>query len=82
VARTYAGILGLVALLTSLARGFIHAHQTDAILLGAWQSLLVFAAVGYVAGWIAGRIVEESVNSTIQDELAREQPDEKSPATA
>lgn len=82
MARTYAGILGLVALLTSLARGLIHAHQTDAILVGAWQSLLMFAAVGYLAGWIAGRIVEESVNTAIKDELAREEPTEKSPAAA
>lgn len=80
MARTYAGILGLVALLTSLARGFIHAHQTDAILVGAWQNLLVFAAVGYLAGWIAGRIVVDSVNTTIRDELARDEPDEKLPA--
>ena len=66
MARTYAGILGLLALLTSLARGFIHARETDAVLLTAWWSLLVFAAVGYVVGWIAGRTVEESLSATIE----------------
>jgi len=82
VARTYAGILGLLALLTSLAHGFIHARETDAVLLGAWCSLLVFAAVGYVVGWIAGRIVDESVSATLEDQLAQEMSAEASRADA
>ena len=61
MAQTYAGILGLLALLTSLGHGFIHARETEAILLTAWLSLLVFAPVGYLVGWIACRTVEESV---------------------
>jgi len=73
VARIYAGILGPLALLTSLARGLIHARQTDAIVFAAWCSLIVFAAVGYVVGWIADRIVEESVMAGIRAELAAEE---------
>ena len=80
MARIYAGILGPLAMLTSLARGFIHARETEAILLGAWYSLLVFAAVGCVIGWTAGRIVEESVGATIEAELAREKSTEQSEA--
>lgn len=72
MARTYAGILGPLALLTSLARGLIHATETDSVLLTAWCSLLVFAGVGCVMGWIAGHIVRESVGATIKAELARE----------
>jgi hypothetical protein len=71
VGRTYAGILGPLALLTSVARGLVHARPPEAILLGAWCSLVVFAAVGYVVGWIAGRTVEESVHAIIQGELAQ-----------
>ena len=70
MARTYAGILGPLALVTSLARGLIHAQQTEAMLLGAWCSLVVFAAVGYVVGWIAERTVEGSVSASIEAHLA------------
>jgi hypothetical protein len=72
VARIYAGILGPLALLTCLARGAIHATPVETILLEAWCCLVVFAAVGYVIGWIAGRSVEESVRGTIAAEVAAE----------
>jgi hypothetical protein len=73
VARIYAGILGPLALLTSLAHGFIHAADVKTILLGAWSSLVIFATVGYVVGGIAGRTVEESVQATVQAQLDREE---------
>ena len=81
MARTYAGILGPLALLIALAHGLVHAAQPDTILLVGWCSLLVFAAVGYLVGWIAGRTVEESVGATIQAELARE-PSPEEPQTS
>jgi len=77
VARTYAGILGSLALLTSLARGFLHAQSTDTMLLTAWCSLMVFAAVGYVVGGIAARTVEESVIATVQSRLTQEKSSEE-----
>lgn len=81
MAHVYAGILGLLALVTSLADGVIHARQVDAILFDAWCGLLLFAALGYVIGSIAGRVVEESVSERISAELAREQqPDETTTA--
>ena len=81
MARTYAGILGPLAFLTSLAQGFIHARQTEAILFAAWCSLLVFAAVGYFVGWIASRTVEESVAARIRAQLRQEEEStETSPA--
>ena len=61
--RTYAGILGLLALLASVAHGLLHGRSTDTILLEAWLGLVGFAALGGVLGWIAGRIVEEEVRS-------------------
>jgi hypothetical protein len=72
VARTYAGILGPLALLIALAHGLVHAAEPETILLVGWCSLLVFAVVGYLVGWIAGRTVDESVGATIQAELAQE----------
>jgi len=82
VARIYAGILGIVALLTSLAEGMVHTKPTEAILFGAWCSLLVFAAIGYVVGGIAGRIVEEAVAFAIQTRLAAETPTDTPETTA
>ena len=61
MARIYAGILGPVALLASLARGVSHAWPAERTLLMAWTSLLAFAALGSAIGWIAERILEEEV---------------------
>ena len=82
MARTYAGILGPLALVTALVRGLIHATETDTVLLTAWSSLLVFAAVGYVIGWVAGKTVEESVRGRILAELAAEEPADVPPPGA
>ncbi len=76
MAHVYAGILGPLAFLTSLARGVMHGGGTEAVLWTAWCSLLAFAAVGYVIGWVAGKTVEESVRGRISAELAAEQPAE------
>ena len=72
MARTYAGILGLLGLVTSLAEGVIHGRHNEAVLFAAWCSLLVFASLGYLFGWIAGRIVDEAVRRKIQARLAQE----------
>jgi hypothetical protein len=73
--------LGPLALLIALVHGLLHAAQPDTILLVGWCGLLVFAAVGYLVGWIAGRTVEESVGATIQAELARETSPEEPQAS-
>jgi len=70
VARIYAGILGPLALVTSIVHGIFHARQEEAILLTAWGNLLVFAMIGCVIGWIAGRTIEESVSTTVSRQLA------------
>lgn len=70
VGRTYAGILGPLALLTTLAHGAVHARPAESILLAAGTSLWLFAALGYLAGWIAGRTVDEAVRARITRETA------------
>ncbi len=72
MAHIYAGILGPLAFLTAVARGVIHGGGAESVLLGAWFGLLAFSAIGYVAGWIAGRVVAESVRGRIANELAAE----------
>ncbi len=73
MAQVYAGILGPLAFLTSLARGLTHAGGIDSVLWTAWCSLLAFAAIGYVIGWVAEKTVEESVHGRIAAELAAEE---------
>ena len=77
MARIYAGILGPLALLTSLARGSIHAQRIETILLTGWVSLLAFASLGYVVGWIAERIVEDAVRMQVAAELPEEKDTER-----
>ena len=79
MARIYAGILGPLALLISLARGAIHAWDVETTVLYAWISLWGFAALGAVLGWLAGRIVEEDVRTRISAERA---PPEATGSTA
>ena len=81
MARTYAGILGPLAFLTSLIHGLIHARPTASILLGAWCSLLVFAVVGCIVGWIAQRTVDESVIAVIEAELTKDATDQRAQPT-
>ena len=73
MSRIYAGILGLLALLTCLARGAVHGGEVESVVLGAWCGLLLFSAVGYVIGWIAERVVTDSVSDRIAAELTSEE---------
>ena len=75
MARIYAGILGPLAFFTSLARGALHAWPTEKTLLIAWTTLLGFAALGWITGWVAERIVEEEVRGQIAAELAGAAPE-------
>jgi hypothetical protein len=76
VARIYCGILGLLSFLTTLARGWIHGGDTESILRTAWLNLLLFGVIGLIIGWIAERIVEESVNARLAGELSEKMKNE------
>ncbi len=79
MARTYAGILGLVAFATSLACGVIHGKQAESVVWTAWLWLLGFAALGWVLGWIADRTVQEAVTYRAVAELAPQERAEPTP---
>ncbi len=72
MARIYAGILGPLAFLTSLAHGALHAWQAEAILRSAWMSLVIFSTVGCAAGWIAQRTIEEAVRARIAEQAGQD----------
>ncbi len=72
MAHLYAGILGLLAFLTCVARGMIHGGAVGSVLGAACLSVLAFGVIGYVIGWLAQWIVEDSVRGRILAELAAE----------
>ena len=74
MARQYAGILGLLALMVSLMRGILAGGASEATLWTAWLALLAFTVLGAVIGWLAERIVREAVSSRILSELQEQKP--------
>jgi len=65
VARSYAAILGPLALAISLLHGLLAGGGAAAGLWTAWAALWVFAAVGGVIGWLAEQTIRDSVNGRI-----------------
>ena len=63
-----------MALLVSLTRGLLAAGPSQATLRTAWLSLLAFTVLGAVIGWLAERIVRESVSSRIMVDLQEHKP--------
>ena len=71
--RIYGGILGLLALLTTLARGWLHGGDVEAMLRSAWVNLLLFSLIGLIIGRVAGSIVEDAVVGRLSAEMAAEE---------
>jgi len=61
--RQFAGTLGFLALGTVVARGILHGADVQSALTAGSLCLIVFAAIGYVAGQLAQWIVDESVRA-------------------
>ena len=72
MAQIYAGVLGLLAFLTCLARGLLHGHGPDSVLRFACTSMLAFGVIGLAIGAWAQWIVKDSVESRLAVELADE----------
>jgi hypothetical protein len=64
--RTYAGVLGLTACLLLLARGALAGAALESTMSAACLGLFGFAALGWIAGRLAERFVEESVRTRFQ----------------
>lgn len=79
MARIYAGILGLLAFLTCIARGLAHSSGVDSTLWLACGSMLAFAAIGLVVGACAGWIVEDSVGQRLAAQWAAEDAAQPAP---
>jgi len=71
--RVYAGILGMVAFVTVLARGLIAGGGAESTLKFACLVLFGFAAMGWIIGSLAGWIVDESVQANFHKEIESSQ---------
>ena len=69
--RNYAGVLGLLAFFTTVARGVTHGAGAESTLMNACLALVVFAVVGFVIGSLAAWNVEQSIRAQLADEVAR-----------
>jgi hypothetical protein len=70
VARSYGGILGLLAFATVIVRGCLHGGGADGTLLAAWLGLLIAYPLGCVVGMLADWIVLESIRGKLAAEIA------------
>jgi hypothetical protein len=77
VGRTYAGILGPLAMVTVVLRSVLHGGGVETALAAGLACLFAFAALGYAAGELAGWIVNESVRARFDAELAARQAEGK-----
>ena len=59
--RTYAGILGLLAFGTVIARCLLRGGNVESALWTASWTLFAFAALGYIIGSIAERTIVEAI---------------------
>lgn len=71
MAQTYAGILGLLAMLVVTARGIKNGAGVEGTLFQAFVGLVAFTVVGFVLGKIADHAVQDSVTQQMELELAQ-----------
>jgi hypothetical protein len=67
--------LGPLAFCTVLAEGVIHSSSARETFWRAALALGLFAAVGCVAGWIAGQIVDDAIRGRLMADMARQATD-------
>jgi hypothetical protein len=69
--RAYAGILGPLALALIVLRGLKERAGMEATLAAALGGMVLFAAVGYLAGRLAEHLVEEAVRTQFAEAMAQ-----------
>jgi hypothetical protein len=70
MARSYAGVLGLVAFATTIAHGVLHGRGPEVTLLWASVGMVAFAMIGSLLGSVAGSTVEEAARMRMARQLA------------
>lgn len=70
MSRTYAGILGPLAMAVVICRGLVESGGVESTLSLATVYLIVFSVVGAIIGHIAQATVDESVRAKLELQLA------------
>lgn len=70
MARAYCGVLAAVAVSLAITRGLVTGMMPNEILTQCLWFFFVFALVGYCIGYIAERVVTESLETQFRDEVA------------
>jgi len=76
--RAYAGVLGYLAAVLTLARGVWSGGGLEATLLTMFAVMPLFAAIGFVVGTIAQTTVDQAMREKLEVELAASQSPEVS----
>ena len=69
--RTYAGILGPLAMAVVICRGWLDSGGVIGTLSSAIVALAAFAALGAILGHLAQNTVDESVRAKLEQQLAQ-----------
>ncbi len=69
--RSYAGILGLLAFATMVARGVLHSSSASSTCGAAAAMMFVFATIGYVVGRIAENVVTDALKARFANEMTQ-----------
>ena len=81
--QAYAGVLGPLACVVTIARGTMAGHGLESTMLAACVGLFGFAALGFIAGQLANYLVGESVRWQFQEAMKSwEQQQQGKTATA
>ncbi len=67
--RTYAGILGPLAMAVVIGRGWLGSVGVEGTLASATIYLVLFAIVGAILGHLAQTTIDESVRAKLQQQL-------------
>jgi hypothetical protein len=70
MSRVYAGILGPLAMAVVICRGWLDSGGVESTLSLATAYLVVFSVVGALIGHLAQTTIDESVRSTLEEQLA------------
>ena len=68
--RAYAGVLSAVAISLAITRGLVQGMTTNEILVQSLWFFIVFAFIGYAIGYIAEKVVTESVESRFRNKMS------------
>ncbi len=70
MARAYSGILAAVAVSLAITRGLVLGMMPNEILVQCLWYFFLFAFIGYCIGFVAERVVTESLETQYRSEVA------------